>query len=44
MKPSKRKRPEKAQERSERFWREIMGQNQNKQILKRGKGGAYKRK
>lgn len=42
MKPTKRKRPEKAQERSERFWREIMGQN--KQILKRGKGGAYKRK
>ncbi|MDE1424932.1 hypothetical protein VSK91_22345 [Bacillus swezeyi] len=42
MKPNKRKRPEKAQERSERFWREIMGQN--KQILKRGKGGAYKRK
>jgi hypothetical protein len=42
MKPNKRKRSEKAQERSERFWREIMGQN--KQILKRGKGGAYKRK
>ncbi|AOP13635.1 MULTISPECIES: hypothetical protein [Bacillus] len=42
MKPTKRKRPEKTQEHSERFWREIMGQN--KQILKRGKGGAYKRK
>ncbi|MCI4129752.1 hypothetical protein [Bacillus haynesii] len=42
MKPSKRKRPEKAKGCSERFWREIMGQN--KQILKRGKGGTYKRK
>jgi len=42
MKPTKRKLREKAQEYSERFWREIMGQN--KQILKRGKGGAYKRK
>ncbi|TWJ42198.1 hypothetical protein [Bacillus licheniformis] len=42
MKANKRKRSEKAQERSESFWREIMGQN--KQILKRDKGGAYKRK
>ncbi|WP_223837409.1 hypothetical protein [Bacillus swezeyi] len=42
MKSNKGKRPEKAQERYESFWREIMGQN--KQILKRGKGGAYKRK
>jgi len=42
MKPTKRKCPEKTQEHSERFWREIMGQN--KQILKRSKGGAYKRK
>lgn len=38
MKPNKRKPPWKTQEHSERFWREIT--DKNKQILKRGKGGA----
>ncbi|WP_276613634.1 hypothetical protein [Bacillus paralicheniformis] len=41
MKPNKRKRSEKAQERSELLER---NHGANKQILKRGKGGAYKRK
>ncbi|WP_374049985.1 hypothetical protein [Bacillus subtilis] len=31
-----------AQERSERFWRQMMGKD--RQTLKRGKGGALRRK
>ncbi|WHM22899.1 hypothetical protein QL281_07665 [Bacillus subtilis] len=39
----RKKRPNKnAQERSEWFWRQMMGQD--RQTLKRGKGGALKRK
>jgi hypothetical protein len=42
MKQKKKKPNKNAQERSERFWRQMMGQDM--QRLKRGKGGAFKRK
>ena len=42
MKKRKEKPNKNAQERSERFWRQIMGQD--RQTLKRGKGGALRRK
>ncbi|WP_263490145.1 hypothetical protein [Bacillus subtilis] len=42
MKKRKEKPNKNAQERSERFWRQIMGQV--RQTLKRGKGGALRRK
>ncbi|ATX83188.1 MULTISPECIES: hypothetical protein [Bacillus] len=42
MKQKKKKPNKNTQERSERFWRQMMGQDM--QRLKRGKGGAFKRK
>ncbi|WP_285840560.1 hypothetical protein [Bacillus subtilis] len=42
MKKRKKKPNENAQERSERFWRQMMGQD--RQMLKRGKGGALRHK
>ncbi|WP_342494056.1 hypothetical protein [Bacillus sp. FSL R5-0447] len=42
MKQKKKKPNKNAQERSERFWQQMM--NTNMQTLKRGKGGAFKRK
>ncbi|MFI8862506.1 hypothetical protein PWO55_08960 [Bacillus velezensis] len=42
MKKRKEKPNKNAQEQSERFWRQMMGQD--RQTLKRGKGGALKRK
>ncbi|MCY8946252.1 hypothetical protein MOE33_10000 [Bacillus atrophaeus] len=41
-KKEKKKPNKNAQERSERFWRQMMGAD--RQTLKRGKGGAFKRK
>ncbi|WP_284690693.1 hypothetical protein [Bacillus subtilis] len=42
MKQEKKKPNKNAQERSERFWRQMMGQD--RQTLRRGKGGAFKHK
>ncbi|MGQ5110355.1 hypothetical protein ACSOV8_16640 [Bacillus halotolerans] len=42
MKERNKKPNKNAQERSKRFWRKMMGQE--RQTLKRGKGGALKRK
>ena len=42
MKQKKKKPNKNTQERSERFWQQMMGQDM--QRLKRGKGGAFKRK
>ncbi|MEC1268959.1 hypothetical protein P9C27_10480 [Bacillus vallismortis] len=42
MKKREKKPNKNAQERSERFWRQMMGQD--RQMLKRGKGGALRRK
>lgn len=42
MKKRKNKPNKNAQERSEWFWRKMMGSN--RQTLKRGKGGALRRK
>ncbi|MEC0765076.1 hypothetical protein [Bacillus atrophaeus] len=42
MKKEKKKPNKNAQEKSERFWRQMMGTD--RQTLKRGKGGAFKRK
>ncbi|WP_424162142.1 hypothetical protein ACPA1T_19320 [Bacillus amyloliquefaciens] len=42
MKQPKKKPLQKQQERSDRFWQQMM--NTNMQTLKRGKGGAFKRK
>ncbi|WP_332286649.1 hypothetical protein [Bacillus velezensis] len=42
MKQEKKKPKKNTQERSERFWQQMM--NTNMQTLKRGKGGAFKRK
>ncbi|MEC0677931.1 hypothetical protein [Bacillus inaquosorum] len=42
MKQEKKKPNKNAQECSERFWRQMMGQG--RLTLRRGKGGAYKRK
>ncbi|OUL02188.1 hypothetical protein [Bacillus spizizenii] len=42
MKQLQKKPPQKQQERSERFWQQMM--NTNIQTLRRGKGGAYKRR
>ncbi|MGE0910296.1 hypothetical protein ACQGRJ_10920 [Bacillus atrophaeus] len=42
MKQEKKKPNKNAQEQSERFWRQMMGTD--RQTLKRGKGGALKRK
>ncbi|MFT4446331.1 hypothetical protein ACMXZI_02800 [Bacillus subtilis] len=42
MKKRKKKPNKNAQERSERFWQQMMGQD--RQTLKRGKGGALRRK
>ncbi|MCC8351943.1 hypothetical protein [Bacillus sp. AF23] len=46
MKKRKKKPNKNAQERSERFWRQMMGGKigQDRQTLKRGKGGALRRK
>ncbi|WP_434057656.1 hypothetical protein [Bacillus subtilis] len=40
MKKRKKKPNKNAQERSEQFWRQMMGQD--RQTLKRGKGGALR--
>ncbi|WP_366562117.1 hypothetical protein AB0R65_14645 [Bacillus velezensis] len=42
MKQEKKKPNKNTQERSDRFWQQMM--NTNIQTLKRGKGGAFKRK
>ncbi|MFW2110363.1 hypothetical protein [Bacillus spizizenii] len=42
MKKIKKKPNKNAQERSERFWQQMMGKD--RQTLRRGKGGAYKRR
>ncbi|WP_418134477.1 hypothetical protein ACNFKI_03305 [Bacillus velezensis] len=42
MKQKKKKPNKNTQERSARFWQQMM--NTNMQTLKRGKGGAFKRK
>ncbi|MBA5716344.1 hypothetical protein DT035_16245 [Bacillus subtilis] len=42
MKQSKKKPSQKQLERSDRFWQSMM--NTNMQRLRRGKGGAYKRR
>ncbi|MFB0637443.1 hypothetical protein ACEPP6_19580 [Bacillus rugosus] len=42
MKQAKKKPSQKQQERSDRFWQSMM--NTNIQTLRRGKGGAYKRR
>ncbi|MCR4386422.1 MULTISPECIES: hypothetical protein [Bacillus amyloliquefaciens group] len=42
MKQKKNKPNKNTQEHSDRFWQQMM--NTNMQILKRGKGGAFKRK
>ncbi|WOH97235.1 hypothetical protein R0833_17140 [Bacillus amyloliquefaciens] len=42
MKQKKKKHNKNTQERSDRFWQQMM--NTNMQTLKRGKGGAFKRK
>ncbi|MEC3674741.1 hypothetical protein P9176_09965 [Bacillus velezensis] len=42
MKQEKKKFNKNTQERSDRFWQQMM--NTNMQTLKRGKGGAFKRK
>ncbi|ASZ05133.1 MULTISPECIES: hypothetical protein [Bacillus] len=42
MKQKKKKPNKNMQERSDRFWQQMM--NTNMQTLKRGKGGAFKRK
>ncbi|MEC0804087.1 hypothetical protein P8883_07325 [Bacillus atrophaeus] len=42
MKQEKKKPNKNAQERPERFWRQMMGAD--RQTLKRGKGGALRRK
>ncbi|MGN2619619.1 hypothetical protein [Bacillus stercoris] len=42
MKKRKKKPNKNAQECTERFWRKMMGQD--RQTLKRGKGGALRRK
>ncbi|WP_284691043.1 hypothetical protein [Bacillus subtilis] len=42
MKKRKKKPNKSAQERSEWFWQQMMGQD--RQTLKRGKGGALRRK
>ncbi len=42
MKQKKKKPNKNTQERSDRFWQQMM--NTNMQTLKRGKGGAFKRK